>query len=534
MSTGAHRGRRVLLTLAGLLFALVPAGGVGASPVAAGGGPHAKPQPSAPTLSDMLAKDPAATWYAIGDSYISGEGTFSYYGASNNKKTDDYCHRSPQSYAALIGIPENHFFACSGAPIRGIGWEGWQHRPAQVPRIPASARVVLVSAGGDSLNFAGVIKDCLQILGVQHIVADKGCQTEVDIQMKQVVNDNKQGQNQDKYTGCASSPSTKATASIPARSLYVPDTTVPIDEYVCMLLEIKHFAPQARIMVVGYPRLFPAHPSNSCSTIPAAYQDLLNNADSIMDTDLIRAAVNQAQTLGVKASYVSTWNAWSGHEMCQPSPDINKITTGVPVVVGGLVGFATHSGCHIVAGTVKTTCVESAHPTAAGYSALEPAVWSATDSALPQVCVTSPCSGIGQNGEELKVTGITSDTSTVDGVTYRVLAVTVWVDDPPSGGGGSDILFGGGLVGTGVSVVDSQHTSVNWWDNSFPFAGPSVQEADGRTCFSGTGGGYTVLPGETLTVPLDYCFDLAGSGISYPILQLTVDGQIFTPALLTT
>lgn len=100
-----------------------------------------------------------ANWWALGDSYMAGEGTFDYYantakgvGGSlgyelQKNEVIDNCHRSPDSYAVMLGVETSHFLACSGATIAGVQY-GWQTEPSQVQPGISSASPILLSAGG--------------------------------------------------------------------------------------------------------------------------------------------------------------------------------------------------------------------------------------------------------------------------------------------------------------------------------------------------------------------------------------------------
>jgi lysophospholipase L1-like esterase len=117
-------------------------------------------------------------YIALGDSYSSGEGTWTY-GISEPAMTA--CHRSPFSWPRFvnkgIGSDTYELWACSGAPLQALyetysytqtvkaGTFTWPEEP-QLNRIAAenatepAARLVSLSIGGNNSGFSEIIKQC--------------------------------------------------------------------------------------------------------------------------------------------------------------------------------------------------------------------------------------------------------------------------------------------------------------------------------------------------------------------------------------
>ncbi len=87
---------------------------------------------------------------------------------------------------------------------------------------------------------------------------------------------------------------------------------------VVLYRRLKTAAPNARVVVLGYPRLFPQTPTiNNCSTgapftkFTTKAQNWLNDEATALDGVVQHAAVLAGVT------YVDTYSALDGHELCQ-------------------------------------------------------------------------------------------------------------------------------------------------------------------------------------------------------------------------
>ncbi len=104
----------------------------------------------------------AADYVALGDSYASGEGSFSYQADQN------ICHRATNGYAVQLAAARHlrlQFGACSGAVTRdlfsqnstGNSTEAYQER-----LLGPWTKLVTISVGGNDLGFGDVMSDCIK------------------------------------------------------------------------------------------------------------------------------------------------------------------------------------------------------------------------------------------------------------------------------------------------------------------------------------------------------------------------------------
>lgn len=143
-----------------------------------------------------------ANYVALGDSYSSGTGTRDYFDDSGD------CLRGPKAYPQLWadahGVSRFAFDACSGAKTDDLKAE-------QLDSLSPNTTVVTVSIGGNDVGFAAAIRSCL--LG-----------------------------GQDECDSAIGEGETEAREQLPAKL----DATYA---------EIASVAPNAQVVVVGYPRL---------------------------------------------------------------------------------------------------------------------------------------------------------------------------------------------------------------------------------------------------------------------------------------
>jgi len=266
-----------------------------------------------------LAMHSPPVYVALGDSYSSGEGNPPYLVGTNHHS--DECHRSPLAYpfqaANDLGFYQGSFsfHACSGAVIQDFyRYNASNHERPQLYWLTRSSTVKLVSLtiGGNNIDFPWVMATC---------VFDPNCR----LVWQHTVNHD-----------------------IAHMSNASPHNPVSLAQ---LFKHIRQDAPQATILVVGYPRLFPEHPPSSCYTglfgfyFVRPQMDWINSEGKKMDQALARAA-HQA---GVK--YVNAYDAFQGHELCTRYPYLNRF------ILHGYVG--------------------SFHPNIAGHRALARLVESA-------------------------------------------------------------------------------------------------------------------------------------------------------------
>ena len=295
-----------------------------------------------------------AQYVALGDSYASGEGSFSYlHGTSNST---DKCHRATDGYAEQLAsyLDESlDFGACSGATIPDFtqsNTEGNSEGP-QLGHLSQQTQLVTLSVGGNDVGFVPLITDCVYS-GFPDSYGSSGCQSRDSTLANQAMG--------------------FLTTGVPNGCYQLPGHDYPSgNEYACgpiqslsqLYEQIGALAPNAHIVVVGYPHLFGKFTGAQCRVGTAAGIEkfyvsksdarwLNAEADSLNQT--VSNAVETAVGAGVDVSFVNPTSAFAGHGLCDTStPWIN-----------GLLFKATAAPIPI------TDKVESFHPNTDGQNAL--------------------------------------------------------------------------------------------------------------------------------------------------------------------
>lgn len=253
----------------------------------------------------MTATEPRATaqvewvapihYAALGDSFSSGEGLAPFFEGSDTG--DNECHRSERAYSTLVTGPHysspikdmsnepTHgvmwdFIACSGAVTTNVVRSGsGQHN--ELPqlsqgRVGTHTDLVTMSIGGNDVGFADILKLC-------------------------------------SFRRCTTS-SYKPLGGIPFTE-WVPakiDATerVLVDTY----HDVQAEAPEAAVVIVGYPHLFPAtSEEQTCAKLfpwDTSEQTFLRSMSVRFNDRLTEATA----TSGVH--YVDPMSRWAGHEIC--------------------------------------------------------------------------------------------------------------------------------------------------------------------------------------------------------------------------
>jgi hypothetical protein len=278
--------------------------------------PTAAPTPTAttPTSSPTVIPPGNKSAVFLGDSYSSGEGA----PAIVNGKTqytagtdqgDNRCHRSAAAYGPLVSQTldasyRTRFHACSGAVIADFySSYGTNHKDvfgnplnsAEIPQlnwITKNTRLVTLTVGGNNVNFAEVMLFC-----ATRKTIGSTCQGLYGKLIKQKIG--------------------QLRSSGALRKLY---------------RDIKaRTAPNAKVLVLAYPRFFPTKPPITCPTGAGAQlfvdSDMLWINQSIKELDgVIEQEANQA---GV--TYVDAYGMLKRHELCTKDPWLNRtnILSGV-------------------------------------------------------------------------------------------------------------------------------------------------------------------------------------------------------------
>ncbi|MBV9843874.1 MAG: SGNH/GDSL hydrolase family protein [Kutzneria sp.] len=205
-------------------------------------------------------------YVALGDSYASGTGTREYIDAN--------CQRSAYAYASLVAPRIGatlSFQACSGAKTQDV-------LNNQVGALTADTKYVTVEIGGNDIGFADVIKQCA--------LPFKDC------------------------TGDINDAENKIRTTLPGS----------LD---AVYTQIHNRSPNAKVVVVGYPRLFNGQECNVLARISPQEQAQLNSgADLLDDTIKGRASAHGFAFLDVRS-------AFTGHAVCDNPEWINGLSNPI-------------------------------------------------------------------------------------------------------------------------------------------------------------------------------------------------------------
>ncbi len=219
-----------------------------------------------------LAAPAAASgqYVALGDSYASGVGSRTYYSDSGS------CYRSPYAYAvtdaARIGATLT-FAACSGATTSSV-------QSGQLGGLSSGTRWVTVQVGGNDAGFSSVITTCAEPSWLGN------CSAAVSNAQSIIRN------------------------TLPGRldSLYNA---------------IRSRATTAKVVVVGYPRLFNGEDCNAGTWFSPSDESLLNQTADLMDSTLS----GRASAHGF--AFVNPESAFIGHAVCDDVEWINGLSSPI-------------------------------------------------------------------------------------------------------------------------------------------------------------------------------------------------------------
>ncbi|MDP9350579.1 MAG: SGNH/GDSL hydrolase family protein [Chloroflexota bacterium] len=224
-----------------------------------------------------------ATLIAMGDSYSSGEGNAPFDEGTDTARNK--CHRSSNAWPRYLsrldasGVHLISHIACSGAVIPSLT-ASYKTEPAQLNQLANLARpdIITITLGGNDVGFATVVRNCYLTLNCD----------------KTLVKD------------------AEKAISGPALPLTAVGFDGLVQELTAALQAVKAIRPNARVILVGYPNIFPT------SSAAAMRCGWLSEAERV---SLVRLAglLNDAATTAAAsagAEFVTTLDALAGHELC--------------------------------------------------------------------------------------------------------------------------------------------------------------------------------------------------------------------------
>ena len=226
-------------------------------------------------LALPLAPTPAAVsasqqYVALGDSYSSGVGTRSYLDDGSS------CQRSTYAYPSLISAARGYalnFRACSGATIPDV-------TNAQLSALSAATTYVTISVGGNDAGFADVLTECAQPWWMS------SCDDAIDTAQAFITN------------------------------------TLP-GKLATLYASIRSRATAAKVVVVGYPRIFNGEDCNAGTWFSPAEETRLNATADLMNSKTSSAAAAKG------FAFADPTSRFVGHAVCDKPEWINGLSSPI-------------------------------------------------------------------------------------------------------------------------------------------------------------------------------------------------------------
>ncbi|NPD04569.1 SGNH/GDSL hydrolase family protein [Nocardioides sp. zg-1308] len=231
------------------------------------------------------AQAAAPVYVALGDSYASGTGTRSYIGDGTT------CQRSTRAYPSLIAAARGYalnFRACSGARIADV-------TATQLSALTPATTYVTISVGGNDAGFADVLTTCA-------------------------------------LPGWMSN----CTGAINTAQSYI-SSTLPT-QLAGLYADIRGRAPAAKVVVVGYPRVFMGEDCNAFTWFSPTEQARLNQTADLLNSRTAAAAAASG------FSFADPTGAFTGHAVCDDPEYLNGLSSPVtesyhPNTLGHSAGY---------------------------------------------------------------------------------------------------------------------------------------------------------------------------------------------------
>ena len=223
-------------------------------------------------LFAAVAAPPAAEaassvrYVALGDSYSSGLGAGDYISSSGgcDRSTNAY----PEQWAGLNAPASFVSVACSGATTADV-------LSSQVSALSASTTLVSITIGGNDAGFSSVMETCV-------LSSTSSC------------------------VNAVSNAESFVTSQLPGRLN-------------ATLRAIRADAPNAEIVLLGYPDLYDLSKSNSCLGLSTKDRTALNGGADDLDSALATAARVNGDT------FADVRGQFAGHEICDSGSWLNSV-----------------------------------------------------------------------------------------------------------------------------------------------------------------------------------------------------------------
>lgn len=295
----------------------------------------------------------ANSYVALGDSYSSGTGTRSYIDDGTT------CQRSVYAYPSLIAASKGltlNFRACSGATVANV-------TNSQLGALGSTTTHVSISVGGNDAGFADVLTECAQ----PGWMSD--CNGAID------------------------------------DAQYIINNVLP-GRLSTLYSAIRTKAPNAKVTVVGYPRIFNGEDCNAATWFSPTEESRLNATADLLNSRTATQAANKG------FSFANPASAFTGHAVCDDTEWLNGLSSPVsesyhpnrtghssgyaPVVSPKLVGTSFTSSSATLA--TAASRAESIAAQQRSYAALDdsitPREFAAPDLTSPRARAAARAAGV--------------------------------------------------------------------------------------------------------------------------------------------
>jgi lysophospholipase L1-like esterase len=223
-----------------------------------------------PLLTPTAARAAAPSYVALGDSYSSGVGTRTYLSDGTS------CQRSVYAFPSLITAAKGYtlnFRACSGAKVSDV-------TNTQLGALSSGTAYVTISVGGNDAGFTSVITTCAQPGWLSNC------------------------------GGAVSKANGYITNTLPGSlsTLYS---------------SIRAKAPNAKVVVVGYPRLFNGEDCNALTWFSPSEESSLNATADLLNSKLAAAATARG------FAFANPTSAFIGHAVCGDPEWLNGLSNPI-------------------------------------------------------------------------------------------------------------------------------------------------------------------------------------------------------------
>src|SRR4051794_5516782 len=265
-----------------------------------------------PLLTPAPAHAAPPSYVALGDSYSSGVGTRTYLPDGTS------CQRSVYAFPSLIAAAKGYTLnlrACSGAKVSDV-------TATQLSALTASTSYVTISVGGNDAGFTSVITTCAE-------------------------------------------PAWLSDCSGAVRKAQGYITTTLPGTLATLYAAIRTRAPQAKVVVVGYPRLFNGEDCNALTWFSPSDESQLNATADLMNRTLAAAAAAKG------FAFANPTGAFVGHAVCGAPEWLNGLSNPIsesyhPTRTGHASGYTPLVGSLLTGSSLAVTTTVLAEARAQG------------------------------------------------------------------------------------------------------------------------------------------------------------------------